>query len=93
MTRLTDGRRTLEINMADWEPEKLTYTPDWSRDFFEVGNLDYDEEKDAYRVWDVEFALEYALDWKLGTGDFNGTMYEKEPQKVLDLHEVFWEFV
>lgn len=32
MTRLTDGKKTVEIEMMVWEGSG--YTPDWSKDFF-----------------------------------------------------------
>lgn len=48
MTRLTDGKKTAEIEMMVWEDNG--YTPDWSGDFFETGSLEYDEELEAYKV-------------------------------------------
>ena len=47
MARFTDGKRTLEITMKVWNGNG--YDPDWSNDCFEVGGLEYDEEKDAYK--------------------------------------------
>lgn len=53
MTRLTDGRKIAEITMNVWDG--TGYTPDFSLDFFEVGALPYDEERDAYVVDDIDY--------------------------------------
>lgn len=68
MTRLTDGKKTVEITMRTWE--NGNYTPDWSNDFFSVGSLKMDWEKDAYIVDDVDYCVEYACEWEEGVGDF-----------------------
>ena len=73
MTRLTDGRKIAEITMNVWDG--TGYTPDFSLDFFEVGALPYDEKMDAYVVDDVDYCVEYAMDWKNSKGDF----YDDEP--------------
>ena len=71
MTRLTDRKRTVEIEMMVWEDNG--YTPDWSNDFFEVESLEFDEELEAYKVKDVDYCIDYANDWRKSTGDFSGT--------------------
>lgn len=68
MTRLTDGKRTVEITITEWNGSG--YTPDWSSEFFSVGSLPYDEESDAYVVEDVDYCIEQANDWQNGVGDF-----------------------
>lgn len=60
MTRLTDGTRTVEIEMARWNG--TGFNPDWSMDFFEVGGLPYDEEADTYKVDDVDYCIDQAID-------------------------------
>ena len=52
MTRLTDGNRTIEIELCIWNGEG--YDPDWSADFFNVGSLEYDDDAEAYVVDDVD---------------------------------------
>ena len=44
--KLTDGKKTVEIKIQRWNG--TSYDPDWSNDFFEAGNLPYDEETDTY---------------------------------------------
>ena len=61
MTRLTDGKMILIIEMLEWESN--TYKVDWSADFFEVGTLEYDEESEAYVVTDTEYCYEQAEEW------------------------------
>lgn len=75
MTRLTDGKKTADIEMMVWEGS--SYTPDWSYDFFEVGSLEYDEELGAYKVKDVDYCIDQAADWRKSTGDFS----DDEPNK------------
>lgn len=69
MTKLTDGKKTVGTTMAVWTGDG--YTPDWSNDFYDVGCLEYDEEKDAYIVDDVEYCIEQAMDWKNSEGDYS----------------------
>lgn len=68
--KLTDGKRTVDIEMAEWDGNG--WTPDWSNDFFEAGTLKYNEEKDAYIVPNVDYCIEQANDWKNADGDFSG---------------------
>ena len=62
--RMTDGKRTIEIQMT------ANGDPDWSKDFFNAGSLDYDESTDTYKVEDVEWCIEQAHDWQKSIGDF-----------------------
>ena len=85
MIRLTDGKKTVEIEMCDWTGSG--YTPDWSRDFFEVGGLPYDDENNVYIVDDVDYCVEQARDWEHGVGDF---YYDDDPN--LENHCVTVEY-
>lgn len=85
MTRLTDGKKTVEIEMCDWTGSG--WTPDWSADFFEVGGLKRDEERDAYIVNDVDYCVEQAEDWEKGKGDF---YYDEDPN--IENHCVIAEY-
>lgn len=76
MTRLTDGKRTIEITMATWDGSG--WSPDWSVDFFECGGLEYDDESNAYTVDDVNYCIEQAQDWKNGNGDFRDERLDRE---------------
>ncbi len=76
MAKLTDRKRTVEITMATWEDNG--WTSDWSDDFFAVGNLEYDEELEAFVVQDVGLCIEFANDWKNGVGDFADERYDME---------------
>lgn len=64
MARLTDNEKTVEIRMYG------ANGVEWADDFFEIGNLEYDEKKNAYMVPDVGYCIEQANDWKNGIGDF-----------------------
>lgn len=70
--RLTDGKRTINIEMQVWEENGCTgYGPDFSLDFFNAGDLPYDEEKELYIVDDVDYCIDQANDWKNSIGDFS----------------------
>ena len=88
MTRLTDGKRTLEIAMNNWT--KNDYTPDWSADFFDVGCLPYNEELDAYQVKDVDYCVAQAMDWEINTGDYID--YDADPEEV-DSRNVYYRLI
>ena len=74
--RLYDGKKMVNIEMNNWTGNG--YTPDWSQDFFESGKLDYSEYLDAYKVEDVDYCIEQAMDWKNADGDF----YEPDTDPV-----------
>ena len=78
MTRITDGRMTLEIIMNNWTGDG--YTSDWSADFFEVGCLHYNEDLDAYMVENVEYCKCQAEDWENNVGDYLD--YDADPEEV-----------
>lgn len=61
------------------------YAPDFSNDFFEAGGLEYDKDKDAYIVEDVDYCIDYAMDWKNGTGDFYCDDNNEEKSLILRL--------
>lgn len=67
MTKLTDGKKTVEITMANWTG--TDYTPDWSDDFFEVGGLKLAEDCESYIVNDVDYCVSCAQDWEDGHWD------------------------
>lgn len=75
MTRLTDGTRTVEITMQVWNGTQ--YSPDWSNDFFEIGSLPYDSDKNAYVVDDVDYCIDEASDWE-HENKYNAVFVEEE---------------
>lgn len=76
MTRFTDGKKTVCISMSVYEYGSMS--PDWEKDFFDVGSLPYDDEEDVYTVDDVEYLVEQANDWQQGVGDYEDD-YEGQP--------------
>ena len=70
MTKLTDGKRTVEIEMLRWDDLNSCYGSDWSDDFFEIGGLQHDPETDAYLVPDVDYCIHQASDAINCKGDF-----------------------
>ena len=67
MTRFYDDSCILSIEMLD-----NTTGAAFEADFFEVGNLSYNADLDAYKVDDVEYLADYARDYANGTNpDFD----------------------
>lgn len=73
----------VSIEMREWKDGQ--YTNDWSNDFFEVGNLPYDEEHDAYIVDDTDYCVQYAKDWQYSEGDFQDD--EKNENRMVVVEE------
>lgn len=80
MTRLKDENRTVELELRNWTGSE--YTPDISADFFEVGGLPYDAEAEAYIVYDVEYCIDYAFDWKYRRCDFASDEFDESVRCV-----------
>lgn len=67
MTKFYDDSKLLTISMTD-----NTTGAAFEADFFEVGNLNYNADLDAYKVDDVEYLADYAKDYANGTNpDFD----------------------
>lgn len=67
MTRFYDDSSILSIEMLDNSTGAA-----FEADFFEVGNLNYNADLDAYKVDDVEYLADYAKDYANGTNpDFD----------------------
>ena len=88
MTRLTDGKRTIEISMNNWTENGGT--PDWSADFFDVGCLSYNDDLDAYCVKNVVYCARQALDWMNNRGDYYD--YDADPEEV-ENRTVFYQYI
>ena len=85
MTRFTDGKNTLEITMHEWDSEQSQYRPSFEPDFFSVGSLPYDEERNVYTVPDVDYLADMANDWKDCKGDFSGDTVPENIERVVDI--------
>lgn len=67
--KLTDGEKTVEIEMYDWDFfAKREY--EFSANFFE--GLSEQDKSGAYIVDDVDYCIDYAKDWENRQGDFYG---------------------
>ena len=90
MIRLIDDSKAVEISIREWDDESIGYGPDWSADFFEVGNLKTcfadDGMEPAYIVDDVDYCIEQANDMVAGIGDF--AEYGPQPNQVVDVTEL-----
>ena len=88
MTRLFDENKTVEITMRDWDNNTNTATLDWGNDFFEVGGLEFDEEREAYKVNDVDYCIEQAADWMNCEGDFRDDYVAEGIERQVFVDEV-----
>lgn len=86
MTKLMDDTRIVEIGMSIFDGTNLS--PDWSADFFGVGNLEYNVELDAYRVGDIDYCIKQAEDWESFSGDYKDDV-EIGGERVINYD--FWE--
>lgn len=91
MIRLIDNSKAVEISIREWDDESIGYGPDWSADFFEVGNLESIDAPEldcspAYIVNDVDYCIEQANDMVAGIGDF--AEYGPQPNQVVDVTEL-----
>lgn len=85
-TKLVSGNRMVAIEMQTWDGNQ--YTPDWSSDFFEVGNLNYNKDLDAYEVEDVDYCIDQANDWMYKEGDYYGEEDADGIERVTTVEEL-----
>lgn len=75
--KFTDGKRTVEIRMYGINGAE------WSNDFFNGGHgCEYDEEKEAYIVNDVDYCIEAAEDCVNHRGDYYDEIEPSEDEHV-----------
>ena len=84
--KLYDDKKTVEIKMMVWE--NGNFSPDWSLDFFEAGGLPYNDEKDAYKVDDVDYCIDQAEDWKNCVGDFSNDYVPESAERHVFVDEI-----
>lgn len=80
MTRFTDGKKTVAIEMKSIH-YNYGFSPSFEADFFEIGGLKFDEEKNAYVVRDVDYLIEQAFDWKHALAEY--PIDELTPYEIL----------
>ena len=68
--KLTDGKRIIEIKMKNRNYKTNNYGPDFSKEFFKAGSLEYSEKDQAYKVKDVEYCIEQVKDFREGAGEY-----------------------
>ena len=66
--RFTDGARILEITMRMWDGTR--WWQDISGEMLAEPGMQYSAAHDAYICDDIDYVIDYAKDWKDGTGDF-----------------------
>lgn len=91
MIRLIDSNKAVEISIREWDEENTQYSPDWSADFFDVGNLESIDAPEldcnsAYIVEDVDYCIEQANDMVAGIGDF--AEFGPQPNQFVDVTEL-----
>lgn len=76
--------------MCTWDD--AGYSPDWSNDFFEAGQLPYREDIGAYIVDDVEYCIKQALDWQDHKGDYadDGDVCDSPEARCVFVDDVYY---
>lgn len=87
---ITDGKQYTEITIRTWNDDAQCYSPDWSNNFYDAGNLnhyeieyDYDNVNTAFNVDDIDYCIEQAMDMANGRGDYD------EPSQDVDV-DIKW---
>lgn len=88
--RFTDRERIAEITMRTWDGE--SWGQDFSADILTDGKAAYVEALDAYLVNDLDYVIDYAKDWKAGTGDFCGCGAGENDELVIDVRDVIEDY-
>lgn len=83
MVRLFDDKICADIMIKRWEGNG--YSCDISADYYDVGGLEYDSEKDAYRVKDVQYCIDILDDADEGINAECETDEEKVWEAFIDI--------
>lgn len=78
--KITDGKRTVEIEMKVWDDTSNNYSPDWSNDFFVAGTLETTEDG-AHIVDDVQYCIDQAEDWGAKRNDYSDVPEREENEE------------
>lgn len=84
MTKFYDGKKILSITMLDDRTETT-----FEHEFFEVGQLPYNMELDAFKVEDVDYLIDYATTYANGTNNDFEYQYD-EDGNMLDTSSVWY---
>lgn len=66
-TIFTDGKLLVNLTLHDWNQERCCYMPDWSADFFQFEDHDYD--LNAYICDDAQYCIDVAMETANGEND------------------------
>lgn len=77
--KITDNRRTVDIRMCRWTGNG--YSPDWSNDYFNAGNLPMVDGDNVYIVDDVADYIASAQEWQRGEDDATLDYYGHDFQR------------
>lgn len=89
MVRLFDDKMCVEISIRKWEGDFSGYSVDCSDDYYNVGGLEYDWKKDAYRVEDVQYCIDILDDPDEGINAGIEEESEKVWESFVDIIEEF----
>lgn len=67
--KITDGKVIAVVKVYEWDPSSTGFTPDWSEDYFTAGDLEFDDELDAYKVDCIQDYVDSAKAWAEGKTD------------------------
>lgn len=62
--KITDGKRTVEVLMKEWDPVEQGWQPDATRDLLIDSSFVYDAINEVYTVPSVQDVLDYCQEWE-----------------------------
>ena len=82
--KLTDGKRTVEIEMLTWDDNKKQYVGDDYAPYF----FDGVDGEGAWKVEDVDYCIEQAEDWEKCRWDFADDELAEGEERVVRVTEI-----
>lgn len=83
MFKLTDGKRTIELCLSIWDGKNYYDVTSWIMEM----SVPYDSEKEAHIVQDVQYCIDYAMEWRDKCGDFYQERFDEFGDEIVSTEE------
>lgn len=80
---LTDGKRTIDLCLSIWDGKNYYDVTSWIMEM----TVPYDEEKEARIVPDVQYCIDYAMEWRDMCGDFYQDRFNEFGDEIIITEE------
>ena len=93
MSRFTDYKSILDLDMKTWDEHSCGYSPDCSQDIIDWNS--YNDDLHAYIIDDVSAVVEYAKDWERyeTEDDTNSDYFNRDYDKAHGIERVSFIYV